>query len=263
MIKKLNFHGLAISNFTEPELWAEIHSVIRVGGQTIVHWKSLGTPYLVEQTPGLLEVINDFDIILIDGRGLYLLMKYAGQPLKSELYTSWFTLKLLKKAAENSYSVMVLGATEEVNRAATEKIRSDYGVKTVHPGINGYFTPEDEDSIVERINKYAPDILLVGISTPKKELFAHKYRHHLNARVILLCGGMVDVIAGKTKITPKFIKKLGFAWLYRVMQEPRRLLVPVLSMLWEGAKFAVRILWDRIINRRERPRPFGKVRKED
>lgn len=61
---------------------------------------------------------------------------------------------------------------------------------------------------------------------------------------------MVDVIAGKTKITPKFIKKLGLAWLYRVMQEPRRLLIPVFSMLWEGVKFGARILWDRILNHR-------------
>jgi N-acetylglucosaminyldiphosphoundecaprenol N-acetyl-beta-D-mannosaminyltransferase len=54
---------------------------------------------------------------------------------------------------------------------------------------------------------------------------------------------MVDVIAGKTKITPKWIKKLGFAWLYRIMQEPRRLLVPVISMVWEGIKFALKIIF--------------------
>lgn len=252
MLTKLNFHGLTLSDFTEPELWAEIDSVIRSGRQTVVHWKSLGSPYLVRQTPGLLEVINSFDIILVDGRSLFLLLKLTGFTPRAELYTSWFTLQLLKKAAENNYSVMVLGATEEVNRAATEKIRTEYGVKTVHPGINGYFTTEEEDKIVEQINQFSPDILLVGISTPKKELFAHKHRHHINARVILLCGGMVDVIAGKTKITPKFIKKIGLAWLYRILQEPRRLLVPVISMVWEGVKFAVRVLWKRTFNRKER-----------
>lgn len=246
MIQKLNFHGLAISDFTEPELWSEIDSVIRGGSQAVVHWKSLGTPYLVKQTPGLLEIINGFEIILVDGRSLYLFLKLMGHPPKSELYTSWFTLQLLKKAAENNYSVMVLGATEEVNRAATEKIRAEYGVKTVYRGINGYFGPDEEDRVVEQINQYAPDILLVGISTPKKELFAHNHRHHLNARVILLCGGMVDVIAGKTKITPRFIKKSGLAWLYRILQEPRRLLVPVLSMLWEGVKFAIKILLKKV-----------------
>lgn len=246
MLPKLNFHGLAISDFTEPQLWSEIDSVIRGGSQTVIYWRHLGSWELMKRAPGLTDITNNFDIILIDGRGLYLLMKYAGQPLKSELYTSWFTLQLLKKAAESNYSVMVLGATEEVNRAATENIKTQYGVKTVYPGINGYFTAEEENNVVEQINQYAPDILLVGISTPKKELFAHNHRHHLNARVILLCGGMVDVIAGKTKITPKFIKKLGLAWLYRVLQEPRRLLLPVLSMLWEGSKFAIKILLKKV-----------------
>jgi N-acetylglucosaminyldiphosphoundecaprenol N-acetyl-beta-D-mannosaminyltransferase len=197
----------------------------------------------LKHTPEIIEITNDFEIILLDGRGFYQLMKYTDHPLKSEIYTSWFTLELLKKAAKNDYSVMILGATEEINLAATSKIKNDYKVKTVHPGINGYFTPEEEDKIVEQINKFAPDILLVGISTPKKELFAHNHRHHLNVRIIHLCGGMVDVIAGKTKITPKWIKKLGFAWLYRIMQEPRRLLVPVISMVWEGIKFAFRIIF--------------------
>ncbi|MCA0389023.1 MAG: WecB/TagA/CpsF family glycosyltransferase [Bacteroidetes bacterium] len=246
MLTKLNFHGLAISDFTGEELWSEVDSTIRDGKQIVVHWKSLGSPFLMKKTPGLLEITNDFDIILIDGRGLYLFMKLMGQKLKSELYTSWFTLELLKKAAKNNYSVMILGATEDANRAATSNIRSQYQVKTVYTGINGYFTPDEEDSIVEKINRHAPDILLVGISTPKKELFAHNHRHHLNARIIHLCGGMVDVIAGKTKITPKWIKKLGLAWLYRIAQEPRRLLIPVISMMWEGFKFAFKIIFRRI-----------------
>jgi len=243
MLTKINFHGINISDFTEEELWSEIDSTIQTGEQKVVHWRSLGTPYLMKKTPGLLEITNNFDIILIDGRGLFLFMKMMGQQLRSELYTSWFTLELLKKAAKNNYSIMILGATEEANRAATSKIKNDYKVKTVHPGINGYFSPEEEDKIVEQINKFAPDILLVGISTPKKELFAHNHRHHLNVRIIHLCGGMVDVIAGKTKITPKWIKKLGFAWLFRIMQEPRRLLIPVISMVWEGIKFALSIIF--------------------
>jgi len=248
MIKKLNFHGLAISDFTEEELWSEVDFTIRDRKQMVIYWRHIGSPGLMKKTPGLLEITNNFDLILIDGRGLYLFMRLMGQKLKSELYTSWFTLELLKKAAKNNYSVMIFGATEDANRAATSNIRSQYQVKTVYPGINGYFTHDDEDSIVERINKFAPDILLVGISTPKKELFAHKHRHHLNVRIIHLCGGMVDVIAGKTKITPKWIKKLGLAWLYRIIQEPRRLLIPVISMMWEGIKFAFKIILKKLNN---------------
>jgi N-acetylglucosaminyldiphosphoundecaprenol N-acetyl-beta-D-mannosaminyltransferase len=245
MLTKINFHGINISDFTEEELWSEIDSTIHTGEQKVVYWRSLGTPYLIKKTPGLLEITNNFDILLIDGRGLFLFMKMMGQQLKNEIYTSWFTLELLKKTAKNNYSIMILGATEEVNRTATSNIKNQYKVKTVHPGINGYFTTEEEDKIVEQINKFAPDILLVGISTPKKELFAHNHRHHLDVRIIHLCGGMVDVIAGKTKITPKWIKKLGFAWLYRIMQEPQRLLIPVISMVWEGVKFALKIIFSK------------------
>ncbi|KAB2908172.1 MAG: WecB/TagA/CpsF family glycosyltransferase [Ignavibacteriales bacterium] len=242
LLKKYNFYGFALSEFTRDEIWEEIDSVIKTKSQAVVHWKSLGTPWLVKQTPGLLEKINEFDIILVDGRGLFMLMKLKRKAPAFELYTSWFTLQLLEKAAKNNYSVMILGATEEVNKTASLKIKTDFGVKTVYPGINGYFSEEDEAKIIEKINEFAPDILLIGISTPKKELFAHRNRERLNVRIIHLCGGMVDVIAGKTKITPKLIKRLGFAWLYRLLQEPRRLLIPILSMLLESLKFSLKAL---------------------
>jgi hypothetical protein len=66
LLKKYNFYGFALSEFTRDEIWEEIDSVIKTKSQAVVHWKSLGTPWLVKQTPGLLEKINEFDIILVD-----------------------------------------------------------------------------------------------------------------------------------------------------------------------------------------------------
>jgi UDP-N-acetyl-D-mannosaminuronic acid transferase (WecB/TagA/CpsF family) len=101
MLTKINFHGINISDFTEEELWSEIDSTIHTGKQMVIYWRHIGSPSLMKKTPGLLEITNNFDILLIDGRGLYLFMKMMGQKLKNELYTSWFTLELLKKAAKN------------------------------------------------------------------------------------------------------------------------------------------------------------------
>jgi len=101
----------------------------------------------------------------------------------------------------------------------------------VHQGIDGYFSKSDEPDIVKKINNINPDILLIGISSPKKELFADKWRNRINAPIIVPCGGMIDVLAGKTKITPRFVKNIGLAWFYRFIQEPRRLFGPISQWL--------------------------------
>ncbi|MBK8662543.1 MAG: WecB/TagA/CpsF family glycosyltransferase [Ignavibacteriales bacterium] len=70
------------------------------------------------------------------------------------------------------------------------------------------------------------------VSPPQKELFAHNHRHHLNVRVIHLCGGMVDVIAGKTKITPKWIKNSVLPGSIASCRNPDD--CSFLSFLWSG-----------------------------
>lgn len=63
---------------------------------------------------------------------------------------------------------------------------------------------------------------MIGISSPKKEEFVWRNREKLNARVIVLMGGVIDIYAGKTTPIPKIVKKLCLTWLYRFVQEPRR-----------------------------------------
>jgi N-acetylglucosaminyldiphosphoundecaprenol N-acetyl-beta-D-mannosaminyltransferase len=88
---------------------------------------------------------------------------------------------------------------------------------------HGYFTPQEEPALVAAIAGAQPDILLVGISSPKKERFLARWGDQLGVPVCHGVGGSFDVLAGKVRRAPLAWQRLGLEWLYRVKQEPRRL----------------------------------------
>jgi N-acetylglucosaminyldiphosphoundecaprenol N-acetyl-beta-D-mannosaminyltransferase len=88
---------------------------------------------------------------------------------------------------------------------------------------NGYFKAEDNAVIVEQINAVQPDIVWVGLGTPKQQEWIHQHLHQIKAGALLAVGFAFDVNAGTKKDAPAFLGPLGLTWLYRLLCEPRRL----------------------------------------
>ena len=217
--------GLKFSVFKTGELLNEIKSIIEFNKKNNFRLQS-DTPPENSEIPEIYKYSNEFDIFVSDGRGLYLLVKSLGYPIKVEISLPILANRLLELAEVNQFKVLLLGADKETNKLATNKIKLKYPNAKVLDGIDGYFDIDEEQQIVKKINHSNPDIILVGISS-KKERFVYKWKNEIDARIILPCGGVIDVLAGKTKDVPLFIKKMGIKWLFRFIQEPRRLFKPL------------------------------------
>ncbi|NVO21361.1 MAG: WecB/TagA/CpsF family glycosyltransferase [Bacteroidetes bacterium] len=222
-VKSFNFFGLKLSSFTEDDLVQEIKQSIDSGQKKILYGYSFGILPYFKFFPEIAIFSNQFDILVADGRGFYLLAKLLRYPIKSDISIPNMVNHSLDLANQNSYSVMLLGAKDVINKKATENIRKKFPGIQVKEGHHGYFKQDGEPEIVDFINKNKPDILLIGISSPMKERFAQKWKDDLDCKIIIPCGGVIDILADFTKPTPRFIKKIGLAWLYRFVQEPRRL----------------------------------------
>lgn len=235
----IDLNGLKISLFDRLSLAEHLKTTIQNRQKEICYGYSLGTIALFKKEKKFYSIINSFDLMVTDGRFFYWFAQVIGARLKYDISIPNLTLLLLDIANANSFSVLLLGATAEVNIKAAENIRKKYLNIRLHEGIDGYFTDDMEPEIIDKINLLHPDILLIGISSPKKEQFAQKWKEKLDSRIIVPCGGMIDVIAGKTKTTPRLIKKLGLATPYRVLQEPKRLFW---HNLWISAEIVFRVL---------------------
>jgi N-acetylglucosaminyldiphosphoundecaprenol N-acetyl-beta-D-mannosaminyltransferase len=84
-------------------------------------------------------------------------------------------------------------------------------------------TPEEDKEIVAGINGSGADVFWVGLSTPKQERWMYEHRGKLNVPVLVGVGAAFDLLTGKVKQAPPWMREHGFEWLFRLLQEPRRL----------------------------------------
>jgi N-acetylglucosaminyldiphosphoundecaprenol N-acetyl-beta-D-mannosaminyltransferase len=173
--------------------------------------------------PVLAEDVRNANIICIDGMGIVLAARLLGHPVKERVAGIDLFQELLAVCANESFRPFLLGATPAVVRKACAV------VKAAHPTIrfagmrDGYFDANQESRIVEEIRKSEADCLFIAMPTPRKERFLAAYRDQLGVPFIMGVGGSFDVLAGEVTRAPLFMQNLGFEWLYRVYQEPRRM----------------------------------------
>jgi N-acetylglucosaminyldiphosphoundecaprenol N-acetyl-beta-D-mannosaminyltransferase len=163
------------------------------------------------------------DIILPDGTSVVWASRILGRPLPERVAGIDLMMGMLRRGNENRYRIYCLGATDDVLEKATARIAADYPSVRLVGWHNGYFTTEEEPAIADEIVAAKPDILLVAMSSPKKEKFLARWNDRLDVPVCHGVGGSFDVMAGKVQRAPERWQRLGFEWLYRVLQEPRRL----------------------------------------
>jgi len=177
----------------------------------------------IRSDPELKRIVSSCDIINVDGMPIIWASRLFRKRLKERVAGIDLMQKLIAEAMKKGYKLYFLGAEEDVVRNVVEKY------KKVHPDIqivgyrNGYWNVDEEREVVNAIRDSKPDILFVAISSPKKEIFLEKYLDEIGVPFVMGVGGSYDIIAGKIKRAPLWAQKSGFEWLFRLVQEPRRM----------------------------------------
>jgi N-acetylglucosaminyldiphosphoundecaprenol N-acetyl-beta-D-mannosaminyltransferase len=221
--RQRNLLGLRVEDWTMHELVEVLSSAIV--NRTPVHvWGiSVSQLSLVRKHPEIVDFTHQFDIVTADGAGVPILGRLMGQKIRAHIGLPYVSQEMIELAATNRYRLLLFGATPDVNARVRARLREQYATIDLCPGIDGYYPPEAEAGIAERIRDLKPDILLVGMSFPKKEHFLLRWKDHIQVPVSVCCGGYFDVLAGKTHLAPKVIERMAMSWLWRFIQEPRRL----------------------------------------
>jgi N-acetylglucosaminyldiphosphoundecaprenol N-acetyl-beta-D-mannosaminyltransferase len=223
-IPSLDFYGLKLSVFSINSLADYIKNCIQGNHKIICYGYSLGIIAMMKKYPQIFHYGRQADIIVTDGRPFYLLLKVLGIRIGEDLSIPNMVNLVLDLCEKNGFSIMLIGASCKTNIQAAKNIKLRYKNIKIYPGHHGYFDYTNEYKVADLINKYSPDVVFIGISSPRKEILACKWKAECNTKIIIPCGGMIDVLAGITKQTPHLVKKIGLASVYRVIQEPKRLL---------------------------------------
>lgn len=163
------------------------------------------------------------DVVLADGQSVVWASRLLGQPLPERVAGIDLFEHLLASADRERGSVYLLGATPEVLAAVEEQIGIRWpGVRLVG-SHDGYFDTGATREVAADIAASGADMLFIGMTSPKKEIFLATHGGALGVPVLHGVGGSFDVLGGFTQRAPERWQRWGLEWLYRVMQEPRRL----------------------------------------
>ncbi len=203
---------------------ALIDEAIRQKKQLVHNCINANKVVLIQRDKQLKDSLDEADIISADGQAVVWASRLFGTPLKERVPGIDLMEEIVRHAAEQGYKIFLFGAKEENVSKVAEIYSQKYGPELVAGYRNGYYKPEEEANIARQINESGAQILFVAIPSPQKEIFL-KNNKHLMPQVYLMMGvgGSFDVVAGQVKRSPRWMQDNGLEWLYRLIQEPRKM----------------------------------------
>jgi N-acetylglucosaminyldiphosphoundecaprenol N-acetyl-beta-D-mannosaminyltransferase len=172
----------------------------------------------------LQNFVENAAIVVADGQPIVWCSSWFGQALPERVTGVDLVDAICERAARAGKRIYLLGATAEIVGRLAQRLRERHPTLGVD-FADGYFTKDDAQERADRIRAAGADILFVGMGVPRQEIFIEEQWDRLGVGMAIGVGGSFDVLAGLRSRAPVWMQKLGMEWFYRLIQEPRRLLM--------------------------------------
>jgi N-acetylglucosaminyldiphosphoundecaprenol N-acetyl-beta-D-mannosaminyltransferase len=172
------------------------------------------------------RILNQASLVVPDGYPLVVLGRRKGFPLARRVYGPELMVTFCRETASRGYRHFFYGSAPGVAEDLSQRFVAQF------PGLlsAGAFSPpyrplrpDEEAAICNTINAAQPDVLWVGLSTPKQEKWMAAFRERLRVPVMVGVGAAFDFHTGRISQAPAWMRENGLEWSYRLFQEPKRL----------------------------------------
>lgn len=216
-----------INNVTMPETIAAIEQMIEADKKSYVVAINVDVVMKIEEDSYLKKVVDNADMVLVDGKPLVWISKLHGKPLKAKISGSDLVPLLCEVAAEKGYKIFIIGGKDGIAEQAKEKLENRLPkikiVGTYAPPFGFEKNESELDKINQMISEAHPDLLIACFGCPKQEKWIYENIEKYNAKVSVCAGATVDFLAGNVKHAPRWMSDHGLEWFYRFTQEPKRM----------------------------------------
>ncbi len=204
-----------------------IDAMVRIRERGYVCVAAVHTVMACRDDPELREAVLGASFTVPDGQPLVWALNALGHDLFGRVYGPDLMERACARAAHTGHRFYLYGG-----RTQGTLVQLALNLRQRHPGlriVGGHappfreLSPEEEDSIVEEINRSGADVVWVGIGVPKQEKWMARMRDRLDAPVLIGVGAAFDFHAGVVPQAPDWMQRIGMEWAYRLAQEPRRL----------------------------------------
>jgi N-acetylglucosaminyldiphosphoundecaprenol N-acetyl-beta-D-mannosaminyltransferase len=218
--------GVPFDSLTLPAAIARIDAMI---ASRAPHYVATANVDFLLQAHGDVElrrILIEADLVVCDGAPIVWMSRLLGNALPERVAGSDLVPELLRQAAQRGHRVFLLGGGPGVAAAAAARLQREYPTLA----LAGHYAPPfarlldmDHAAIVERVRAAQPDILLVSFGCPKQEKWIAMHFRALGVPVAIGVGATIDFLAGRVMRAPRWMRHTGTEWLFRLLQEPRRL----------------------------------------
>ncbi|MEW6172785.1 MAG: WecB/TagA/CpsF family glycosyltransferase [Bacillota bacterium] len=214
--------GVEIDTVTLEGAATRAAELIALGGSHQV--VTLNPEYLfrARKEKDLLEIVRQAALVTADGIGIVWAARVNGTGIPGRVTGIDLMLAICHRAAQAGWRVFFLGGRPGVAEDAAARLKSEIPGLQVAGTFHGYFSTAEEPEVIGRIRVTQPEVLFVGIGAPKQERWIHKNLRVLGVPLAMGVGGSFDVLSGRVKRAPVWMRRLGLEWLARLIREPRR-----------------------------------------
>ena len=220
--------GSEVDFLLGPDVLARMQERHGRGERTIVGYHNLHTLYVTRRQPEIRRFYDQADIIYADGMPLVLWGRLLGLDVTRDhrmTLSSWAPA-VLSTFRDRDWRLFYLGATAKACEKGVAAFRQ------MAPGLqiearDGFFDAErgsfDNELLLSAIRAFRPDVLMIGMGTPRQERWIVDNVADLDVPIIWSVGAAIEYFAGTKARPPAIVGRLGLEWLYRLVSEPRRL----------------------------------------
>lgn len=214
--ESINIFGVEINKLTNESFLNYIKEGIFSNSRLAIGYANADTLNKIYGDSSLKDIYNSFDLIHPDGTGIYFAsgLLFGKNGLDVRLTGSDFYPILINESIKNNWKYFFFGHTDII----LEEIRRQYPLLNISGTNEGYHF--DNTSVIEKINKAEPDIIIIGLSCPYQEKWMAENKDKIKFKIILAVGDGIKVFANKKRRGPVIFRRLGLEWLTRLVSDP-------------------------------------------
>lgn len=233
--------GAQLSPVSVPDVHNYIDRVIERDERALVLHLNVHGMNLCKKYPWLNDFMNQAQMVFCDGDGVRWGARLLGFVAPPKITYDRWIWQLAELAEQRGHRLFLLGGKPGIAEAAATRIQQRFASLQIAGTYHGYFRKDgpENDEVIAKINETKPDILVVGFGMPIQERWLRDHWQKVDCHIFLTGGAVLDYAAGNAKRAPKWMIRGNLEWLFRLIQEPRRLFV---RYLWGNPYFMARVL---------------------
>jgi N-acetylglucosaminyldiphosphoundecaprenol N-acetyl-beta-D-mannosaminyltransferase len=239
---RIRLLDVEVTAVAERDVPGMLGGLISAGGRRTVVGHNLHSVYLYHTQAELAALYDSADLVLLDGSPLFALWRIQQpRPRPDSRFrvgsTDW--IRHLGQV-EGLHRLAVVGAGQESNAEACRRLQRWLPSVTVLGLAGDPWNRAREDFVVDQLTAFRPQLVLVGLGMPLQESLLWRRRDSLPEAVYCAVGGALDQISGRQRLAPRWLGRLGFEWLWRLLLSPRRVVGRVMIEPWKLTVLLVR-----------------------